>query len=62
MLSIVKGLMTYATGSELTILDEADVNDVFLTFKESGYNMKALTKAIAQTEKFDDHFNRDSQQ
>ncbi len=62
MLSIVKGLMTYATGSELTILDEAEVNDVFLTFKESGYNMKALTKAIAQTEKFDDHFNRDSQQ
>ncbi len=57
MHAIVKSLMTYAVGAELDILDEAEINQVFTSFQKSGYNMKSLAKAIAQTQKFDPIFN-----
>ena len=58
MTAIAKGLMTYASGSELDILDEAEVNQVSSAFRTSGYSLKTLCKAVAQTAKFDETFNR----
>ncbi len=57
MSAIAKGMMTYASGRESGILDEADVDRVFLVFQRSGYNMKSLARAIAQSPNFDDIFN-----
>ncbi len=58
MTGIAKGLMTYATGNELDVLDESEVHQVFSAFQKSGYNLRALAKSVAQTSKFDEVFNQ----
>ncbi len=57
MRAIAKGMMTYATGAELDILDDQEVDRLLAAFRESGYNLKHLAGTIAQTRKFDEFIN-----
>lgn len=54
--SLMKGLvyhyMVYALGGELDVLDEAEAEAIYTSFRASGYKLKALTKYIVQSDAF----------
>ncbi len=52
MLSLVKHLMVYALGRELDVIDEQEAENIFRSFRISGYSLKHLVLAIAQSEAF----------
>lgn len=57
MLSLVKHMMTYALGRDLDLLDERESEMILRSFKISGYNLKHLALAIAQSDAFTQFFN-----
>ncbi len=58
MHNIVHHLMMYALGRELDILDEAEAEGIYASFRASGYKMPALIQAIVLSDGFT---NRDQE-
>ena len=52
MSSIVEHMMTYALGRDLDIVDKREVEEILDKYKLSGYNLKSLVVAIAQSDAF----------
>ena len=52
MLGLVKHMMVYALGRELDVIDEQEAESIHRSFRISGYSLKHLVLAIAQSEAF----------
>ncbi|MEO7415135.1 MAG: DUF1592 domain-containing protein, partial [Opitutaceae bacterium] len=52
MLSLVKHMMVYALGRELDVIDEQEAESMSRSFRISGYSLKHLVLAIAQSDAF----------
>ncbi len=52
MKSLVYHYMVYALGRDLDVLDEAEAEVIYSSFRASGYKLPALTKFIVQSDAF----------
>ncbi len=52
MQALVHHYMMYALGRELDVLDEAEAEAIYTSFRASGYKLAALTKFIIQSDAF----------